>query len=154
MEMFGELNLIFFLEFYIVFNEISPLIPWSKSFWALFVFQILVLLVFFAKLGLVEKCHLNCFEVRYQFFLLVQIDLLEIGAILMCSRDIRSDLIEIRSRYQWFYLIQQLIYLHISRKTRIHLHCRFKIWLIRLSTKDYLKHRVEDHLRLLSHTMA
>jgi len=71
--MFRKLNLIFLLEFDIVLNKL--LLPFSGSF-----FNLLVLLV---KLHLVGECHLSNFEIGLQFLFLVEVDLLEIGTVLV-----------------------------------------------------------------------
>lgn len=142
--MLSKLNLIFFLKLNVVLNEMGELFFWF----------FLDFFIFFTKLGLIEQGHLLHFVIMNQFFLLVKVNLLEIGTVLMSWRDVRSDFVKIRSSYEGLDLIQQLLHLHVTRKTRIHLYRRLQVGLVGLTPKNDLQHRVENHLRLLSYAVT
>lgn len=107
--MFCELYLIFLFKLDVVLDEVVGSILWL--FTALFILS--------AKFHLVEQSHLDDFVIVDHFLFLGKVYFLEIGPIFVSARYIRSNLVEIGSRNESLDLIEQSLYLHVSRKFRI-----------------------------------
>lgn len=110
--MLSKLNLILLLQLNIIFDELS---------WSL----LLSLFVFLAKLNLISEGHLHDFRVGYEFFIVVEIDFLEIGAIFMGGGYVGPYFVEARSSNEGFDFIQQFLDLHIAREARVDFDGRF-----------------------------
>lgn len=94
-KMLGELYLILLLKLDIILDKLKRAIP---------IFFI-SLYIFLAIFGLKKQSQLTRFIVCDKLFILVQINLLEIGTIFMCRGNIRTYFVKTWSSYQRFYFV-------------------------------------------------
>lgn len=95
-QVLGEFDLVLLLELNVVLDVVLG--AFSRF--------LLVLFVLFIEFQLVSQCHLHDLWVRYELLLLVQVDLLEIGPILVRGGDVRPNLVEAGCGDKRFHFIQ------------------------------------------------